>query len=313
MSMTPAGAHPESLTNPAGIAEATGGTATAVGLPITADLHSHTSCSHGQADARTMYASARAHGLKTFGFSEHSPRPDGYSYPEDYQAKLLRCMPDYLREVEALKEEGLAAGMQILLGMELDYCSTREDFARELVASRPFDYIIGGLHFQDTWGFDFTAEDWERLDQKARYSAYARYYQDLASMCRMGIFQVAAHPDLIKIFSIETFRAWLETPEALPLVRTALTAVRDNGMLMEISSAGLRKPCNEIYPGPVIMKLAAELGVPISFGSDAHCPNTPAFAFDLLARYAHSFGYTQSFVVVQGKRSARPFSPSPAL
>lgn len=65
---------------------------------------------------------------------------------------------------------------------------------------------------------------------------------------------------------------------------------------MEISSAGLRKPCNEIYPHPAIMKLAADLGVKISFGSDAHCTNTPAYAFDQLEAYARSYGYTSSVI-----------------
>ena len=75
-----------------------------------------------------------------------------------------------------------------------------------------------------------------------------------------------------------------------------LTAIRDNGLVMEISSAGLRKPCNEIYPHPAIMRLASDLGVKISFGSDAHCPNTPAYAFDQLEAYARSYGYTSSVI-----------------
>ena len=34
----------------------------------------------------------------------------------------------------------------------------------------------------------------------------------------------------------------------------------------------------------------------ISFGSDAHCPNTPAYAFDQLEAYARSYGYTSSVI-----------------
>ena len=44
------------------------------------------------------------------------------------------------------------------------------------------------------------------------------------------------------------------------------------------------------------MKLASDLGVKISFGSDAHCPNTPAYAFDQLEAYARSYGYTSSVI-----------------
>ena len=281
-------------------------------LPIIADIHAHTLYSHGQADARDMLKAARKAGLHIFGFSEHSPRPEGYAYPEDYQEKLCAHFPEYVEEVRRLADEATEDGIRVLLGLELDYIPAREDFSREFAKAYPFDYIIGGLHFQDTWGFDFTPADWRRLDQKARFAIYARYHQDLAAMCASGLFHVAAHPDIIKLFTKDSFDAWLETSEALELVRTALMAMRDNSVLMEVSSAGLRKPCNEIYPGPKVMGIARDVGVSISFGSDAHCTNTPAFGFDILARYARSFGYTESRIVIAGKQHPLPFNiPEP--
>jgi len=72
--------------------------------------------------------------------------------------------------------------------------------------------------------------------------------------------------------------------------------VRDAGMAMEVSSAGLRKPCAEIYPGPAIMRLAADLQVPITFASDAHTTDQVAYAFSELAVYTASFGYCDSLV-----------------
>lgn len=274
--------------------------------PIRADVHLHTAYSHGQAGTKAMYQAARDRGLDIIGFSEHSPRPLGYAYPSDYQQQLTAGFPDYIREVQALR--GLEPDVRVLLGLEADYIPGREDFAADLIRSQPYDYVIGGLHFQGDWGFDFSANDWEGLSRRRRFAAYAAYYDDLAAMCRCGLFHIAAHPDLIKIFTPDSFREWLATDEAADAVRAALTAMRDNGLLMEVSSAGLRKPCREIYPGPVIMTLAAELGLDISFGSDAHCTNTPAYAFDQLARYAAHFGFTRSFVVEQGKRKALPFT-----
>ncbi len=281
--------------------------------PIPADIHAHTHHSHGQAATEAMYAAALDKGLAWFGFSEHSPRPEGYSYPSDYQEKLVSRFPRYIEEVRLAAEQGRKDGMTVLLGIEVDYIPAREDYARALLAGQPFDYVIGGLHFQGTWGFDHSARDWEPLTRDQRFAVYARYYQDLAAMCRTGLFHVAAHPDLVKLFSVETFREWLETPDALPPVRAALAAIKENGMAMEISSAGLRKPCAEIYPGPRIMELAAEMRVPVSFGSDAHCTNTPAFGFDILARYADHYGYAESLIFAGGKPLSLPFTVPPAL
>lgn len=274
--------------------------------PIAADLHLHTRHSHGQASTGEMFKAARDRGLTVIGFSEHSPRPEGYAYPTDYQERLVRGFPEYVREVRRLAGEQAKNGVRVLLGLEVDYIPGQEEYAGELCASYPFDYVIGGLHFQGTWGFDFSARDWEGMDTAARYAAYARYYRDLAAMCRTGLVHIAAHPDLIKIFSVESFNAWLDDPEALPLVGEALLAMKERGVLMEISSAGLRKPCGEIYPGPKIMALAAKMGLPVCFASDAHCTGTPAHAFDQLARYAASFGYDCGHVVEKGQ--SRPLA-----
>ncbi len=267
----------------------------------------HTHHSHGQAATEAMYRAARAKGLTIIGFSEHSPRPPGYAYPTDYQAKLNKGFPLYVDEVRRFSREGASEGVSVLLGIEVDYIPGQEAYAKSLLAEYDFDYVIGGLHFQKNWGFDFAADDWVLLPKAERFAIYSQYYRDLAAMCQSGLFHIAAHPDLIKLFTVESFQRWLATEEAPVVIKEALTAMKDNGMAMEISSAGLRKPCKEIYPCRRLMSVAAELELPISFGSDAHCTGTPAFAFDLLSRYAHEYGYTHSTVVERGTSRQVPF------
>jgi histidinol-phosphatase (PHP family) len=282
-------------------------------LPVIVDLHAHTHHSHGQASTEAMYLAAKDKGLKIFGFSEHSPRPEGYLYPTDYQEKLISRFEQYVDEVRAVAARGKEEGLTVLLGLEVDYIRGQEAYAADLCRRHPFDYIIGGLHYQGTWGFDFSADDWAPLSRNDRFAIYTRYYDDLASMCATGLFHIAAHPDLIKLFSVNDFNAWLESAAALAKVKEALQAIKDNHMLMEVSSAGLRKPCKEIYPGPKIMALAAAMKLSISFASDAHCTDTPGYAFAELARYAAGFGYAESMVAQGGAMRAVPFSAPPAL
>ena len=270
---------------------------------ISTDLHMHTLHSHGRDSVTTMFASARACNLAVIGFSEHSPRPEGYDYPSEYRDRLRAGFPIYAEEVCALRDE---QAPEVLFGMEMDWIGAEQDFVREAVAAWPFDYLIGSVHFLDHWGYDATAKDWEPLSEEARRAHYRDYFIALRAMAASGLFQIAAHPDLIKIFSVDSFRSWLRG-DALDLVRDALVAILDAGMGMEISSAGLRKPCAEIYPGPVIMRLAADLHVPVTFASDAHATNQVAFAFDRLAAYAASFGYTKSLVFCRGERREVPF------
>ena len=76
---------------------------------------------------------------------------------------------------------------------------------------------------------------------------------------------------------------------------------------MEISSAGIRKLCHEIYPCESIMSIASSLELPISFGSDAHSTMSVAFSFDKLEEHARKFGYTESAYFKNRKMHSRPF------
>lgn len=278
---------------------------------ISVDLHSHTKYSHANASVAEMHASALAKKLAVFGFSEHSPRPAGYTYPSDYQERLNANFADYHREVRALRDldsgAGGGNGMLVLLGLEMDYIRAEEAYVRQICAAEDYDYIIGGLHFLDHWGFDASADDWKDLSEQQAFAYYEHYYEDLFAMSRCGIFHIAAHPDLIKIFSVHVFKRWLQKSASLELVKKALKGLKDGGMVMEVSSAGLRKPCGEIYPCPEIMALASGLGLDISFGSDSHCVNTVTHGFDLLAAHAKKFGYSESVYFQNKKAVRRPF------
>ncbi len=272
---------------------------------ITVDTHIHTRYSHGKATVREMYDAALLKGVKIFGFSEHSPRPHGFDYPTDYKEKLTAAWPDYIRDVTSLKNN--AEGVQVLLGIEMDWTTGQEGYIRQKLEADPFDYVIAGIHFLETWGFDFSANDWAQWDDADCFPRYEAFFSSMEAMARTGLFNIVAHPDIIKIFTVDRFRRWIAAPAGLECARAALTAVRDAGMAMEISSAGLRKLCREIYPCPAFMEIAQDLALPISFGSDAHSTASVGYAFDTLAEYARSFGYTESVYFTQRTPHSRHF------
>lgn len=51
-------------------------------------------------------------------------------------------------------------------------------------------------------------------------------------------------------------------------------------MVLEINPAGLRKPINETYPSKQLLELAYELGIDITFGSDAHSVEQVGFMYE---------------------------------
>ena len=271
---------------------------------IRADLHSHTKYSHGADEPEEMFAAANARGLEILGFSEHSPRPQGYDYTHEYREKLAAGFAEYVSRGQDLKK---MPGCRVLLAMEMDWLDGQEDFIRKACSAHDFDYLLGSVHFIGRWGFDDGDAQWKNWDDTQRFAHYERYFALWRQMLSSGIFQIAAHPDLIKIFSAESFHKWLSREKSREQIADCLDVLKQQGMAMEISSAGLRKPCREIYPCPTLMVLAAKCGVDITFASDAHCVADVGRDFARLANYARAFGFSRQAVFCQGEKTYLPF------
>lgn len=272
---------------------------------ITVDLHLHTSHSHGRHTTRAMVEAGLAKKLALLGFTEHAPRPDGYVYPKDYQDKLERNFMTYCDEVRSLRRE-YADRIELLLGAELDFIPGADEQMRGLVQHAQPDYVLGGVHFIGHWGFDFSPADWKALSMDACAAKYREYYALIPQMARFGVFDGAAHLDLVKLFSIENYRRWEASEEGQSAVGAALDSLAEVGMGLEISSAGLRKPCKEIYPGPRIMRMARERNLEVTFGSDAHSCEQVGWAFEQLCAYAAEHGFEHSVCYTpEGRRCLR--------
>ncbi len=254
---------------------------------LSIDLHTHTSYGHGSDSVLEMYLAGQNKGLTIHGFSEHSPRPLGYNYTNEYREHLEKNFANYVFEVQELTKN---KNSEILFALELDWLENELVFMQDCAFAHDYDYLIGGLHFLGKWGFDDQESHW-KIAESEKFEFYTAYYNTMIKMANSKLFHILAHPDLIKIFSINSFHAWL--PQNLALVEDALLAAKEANMAMEVSSAGLRKPCAEIYPCSQIMEIAKKIQIPISFASDGHCVNTIAYGFDKLANYAKSYGYDQ--------------------
>ncbi len=260
---------------------------------LAVDIHTHTLCGHGASTVKEMYEKGLSLGLKVHGFSEHSPRPLGYDYKNEYREHLQKMLPSYLEDVKNLQEN--QDKVKVLLGMEVDWLEDEMPFMQKVVESFDFDYLIAGIHFLGKWGFDADKADWEKLDHSKKCTFFVEYYQTMQKMIKSNLFNVIAHPDLIKIFCIEDFKLWLEKKESKDLIFQTLQLAKENHMAMEVSTAGLRKACKEIYPCQEIMQMAKEINIAISIGSDGHCVNSLCAYYDELEKYLKSFAFN-SFV-----------------
>ena len=75
----------------------------------------------------------------------------------------------------------------------------------------------------------------------------------------------------------------------------------DTGGVFEVSTAGLRKDCRELYPAQEFLDMAFSAGVPIVISSDSHAPGEVGIHFDQALAAVRAAGY-RSTVRFKGRQ-----------
>ncbi|HYE98612.1 MAG TPA: histidinol-phosphatase HisJ family protein [Planctomycetota bacterium] len=245
------------------------------------DYHTHTPlCRHAVGEPEAYARRAMDVGVTELGFSDHSPMPPDYD-------------PDWRMEIG---QYGLYVGMvercraafpqlSIKLGLEADYHPGTEAFVERILKEHPFDYVIGSVHYLGDWGFD-NPELVRRFEGRDIGALYEQYFGLVEALARTGLYDILGHPDLIKKFGHRPTSDWSA------LERRALEAVARAGMALDVNTSGLRRPAKEIYPRPAMLRAAREMGIGITFGSDAHEPGHVGQAFAEAIAHARAAGYT---------------------
>jgi histidinol-phosphatase (PHP family) len=175
------------------------------------------------------------------------------------------------------------------LGLEVDYVPGREDRTASLIERCELDYVIGSVHFLGD-----RAVDWDRFDiwetGRSANAVWTRYFETLAQAAHSGLFDILAHPDLVKMWGADR-----PAPDGDPsrYYEPALQAIADTGISIEVSTAGLRKPVGEIYPAPAFLAGAVEAGAPVALSSDAHVPEHVGFEYERALELLASCGVTE--------------------
>ena len=196
-------------------------------------------------------------GLDEIGCSDHAPLANRET---DWHMKVsdLDTYVGWVRDAQTKLPQ-----LPIKLGLEVDFIPECQDWVRELAAMYPWDYFLGSVHYLGEFPVDRSAEDWKNEDIEGRWREYFNVWTQAA---RSRLFDSLAHPDLPKKFNFRPKTDFTKVFE------DALHAVAESDVAIEVSTAGLRKPCKEIYPSEAFLSIAHRLNIPITLGSDAHCP-----------------------------------------
>jgi histidinol-phosphatase (PHP family) len=244
---------------------------------------------------------AKAAGIEELGVSEHVYRfrqaLEVWSHPY-WVEQATDDLDEYCEFVRT---------MPLRLGVEMDWIPGAGERIEKLLGARDFDYVVGSVHFigegenavddpdWDAWGTSGDPED-----------VWTRYFTYLADAARSGLYDILAHPDLVKVWG-----KGKPVPDGdlTRFYEPAIEAIAESGIAVEVSTAGLRKPVGEIYPAPRFAELCVEAGAAFALSSDAHLPEQVGFEYPAAVELMRGWGIEEICVFEKRKRRLVTLGP----
>ena len=223
-------------------------------LRLFSDYHSHPQGHRVQLYSRELLQlwidGARTRGLNDVAFTDHDRFHAGINFDEI--DKLRAANPD----------------VRIRAGIELDNDPQTSAAGRQWIEKNwdKLDFVLGSVHYLDdpTQMFDSVPAGATQFEGRNIDNLYADYFRRVRNIAATGVVDCLSHFDLVKIHG---HRPNAEIGE---IVNETLDFVRSRDLAIELSTAGWRKPVNELYPADRIIELAVKKGIPFTTASDAH-------------------------------------------
>jgi histidinol-phosphatase (PHP family) len=243
---------------------------------------------------------AEERGIAELGVSEHVHRfrqaLEVWRHPF-WRENAVDDLDEYCRFV---REE-----TDLKLGIEMDFVPGAEDRTANLLEARDFDYVVGSVHFLRDEAVDmeeYGVWDPARPDRGAE-QIWRSYFRTLGEAARSGLFDILAHPDLVKVWGPERPQPEGDLRRYYEL---AIEGIAESGIAVEVSTAGLRKRAGEIYPAPAFLEMCLETGAPVALSSDAHRPQEVGAEYEQALELLERLGVGELCVFERRARRLEP-------
>jgi histidinol-phosphatase (PHP family) len=240
---------------------------------------------------------ASERGIEELGVSEHVHRFTAALgvWQHDWWKNNAR---DDIDEYNAFVRE---AGLKV--GIEADLVRGREEQMAALLDARRWDYVVGSVHFLQDEAVDMRDSPWDIWRSADPDEVWERYFRTLGHAAATGMFDILAHPDLVKVWGSSAPRPQGELRRFYEL---AMPGIEQSDVAIEVSTAGLRKPVGEIYPDAEFLSMCLELGKPVALSSDAHVPGDLGHGYDQAIGFLRGLGVDELAVFEGRERRMEP-------
>ena len=251
-----------------------------------------------RANAERYRETASERGIEELGVSEHVHRfvqaLEVWTHPFWRQ----NAQDDIDAYCAFVREE-----TDLRLGIEADFVAGREDRMANLLDAREWDYVVGSIHFLREHALDMRGSPWDIWRSADPEQVWRRYFEALGEAARTGMFDILAHPDLVKVWGDG---APLPNGDLRRFYEIAMDGIAESDVAIEVSTAGLRKPVGAIYPASGFLEMCLEAGRPVALSSDAHVPDELGHEYERAVTWLGELGVTELAVFERRERRLEP-------
>jgi histidinol-phosphatase (PHP family) len=251
-----------------------------------------------QGNAERYRQAAAERGIDELGVSEHVHRftqaLDVWTHPW-YRHWAVDDLDRYCEFVRAETD--------LKLGIEMDFLPGREDRIANMLDGHEWDYVVGSVHFLHDEAVDLGEGRWAEFGvwrSGKPDEVWARYFETLGEAARTGLYDILAHPDLVKVWGQG---APVPDGDLRRFYELAMDGIAESDVTIEVSTAGLRKPVGEIYPAGDFLAMCLEAGRPVALSSDAHLPQQVGFEYERAVQWLRAAGVEQVAVFNRRRRT----------
>lgn len=228
------------------------------------NFHTHTyRCKHASGTELEYTRAAVEQGIDILGFSDHGPFPD-----YDFGLRMdFSELPEYISETEKAKTE-FSDKIKIYKGLEIEYHPKYIEYYKELKSQYAFDYLILGEH-----QYTISSGEIKNIAFAESTKNFLEYAEALCEGMESGLFDIAAHPDIM--FKIHF--GWDNNCEKA--CEMIMLCAEKNNFPIEYNANGLRRGLQNYpdgirypYPHEAFWRRISGSKIPVIIGSDAHTP-----------------------------------------
>ncbi len=248
------------------------------------DFHLHTTVSFdGISTARDMAHTAADRGLCEICFTDHA------DFLYERGGTQLYDLSEYSRAYDHLEVPSLT----IRRGTELGLAAWSVDASEKFLAERPYDFVIGSVHYTE-FGDPYYPAFWEGRSSKAAFLCYleevlrcVKLHENFDVLGHLTYVCKSAHNPTHEPVRYEDFRE---------ITDEILRVLVRKGKGLEVNTSGVDK-AGALLPSEKFLRRFRELGGEIvTVGSDAHdVTRVGQYVDDAMELLRDVFGYVCTF------------------